>query len=90
MEYVEEVEELPRAIRFKSRSQFLRGLTEQFIESNSRCWHVIRDRDGTLISKDKTLSFYNQFRSLVTSEYEDKGVFIVMRNGEIYLAKEGF
>lgn len=87
---IEVVQELPRAVHKQSRSQFFREITDQFIESNNHCWRVIKDQNGEPIDESKIQSFYTHFRQIITKEYVNKGVFITIRNGDIYLVKEGF
>lgn len=90
MDCIEVVQELPKTIYEQSRSQFIRDIIERFIKSDDRYWHVVKDYDGRSIDQRKTRCLYSHFYQVVSKEYATKGVFVTRRNGEIYLAKEGF
>ncbi len=90
MEYVEEVETLPpRKVSTQCRSQFIRDLAEQFIESDALYWKVIKDYDGTPIDKENVKNIHSHFYQIVNREYGNKGIYVIKHNGDIYIGKEG-
>ncbi len=89
-ELVERVDSLPpHKGKERSRSNVLREIVEEFIESDATYWRIIKDYDGSPLEGKKTSRVYNHFWQLIRREFNNKGIYLVMRNREIYLAKEG-